>query len=56
MDTHPVLASVKVDKRRLRRQAWEGADPVWWRPARREPLVALDMERKIQLQGLLPAR
>ena len=55
-DTLPVLASLKVDKRRLRRQAWECADPVWWRRASRERLVLLDVEGKSQLQGLLPVR
>ena len=56
MDTVPVLASLKVNKRLLRRQAWECADPVWWRPARREPLRLLDAEGKSQLQGLPAAR
>ncbi|MGH3626005.1 MAG: AMP-binding protein, partial [Sciscionella sp.] len=55
MDTIPVLASLKVDKRLLRHQAWECADPVWWHPVSREPLRLLDAEGISQLPGLLPA-
>jgi fatty-acyl-CoA synthase len=54
MEAVPVLASLKVDKRLLRRQAWECADPVWWRPTGRDPLVLLDAAGKSQLRGLLP--
>ena len=33
----PKLASMKIDKTRLRREAWD-APEVWWRPTRGEPL------------------
>jgi len=34
-DSIPLTANNKVDKQPLRRQAWECADAVWWRPDRR---------------------
>lgn len=37
----PKLASMKVDKVRLRREAWRAPD-TWWRPARGEALRPLD--------------
>jgi fatty-acyl-CoA synthase len=53
-DELPKLASMKVDKQRLRREAWR-TEPVFWRPARGEslrPLTASDRER---IDPLLPA-
>jgi len=40
----PVLASLKVDKRMLRRQAWDCDDPVWWRRNREAKLALLDSD------------
>ena len=36
----PKLASMKIDKQRLRREAWR-AQPVFWRPGKGEPLRPL---------------
>jgi fatty-acyl-CoA synthase len=36
----PKLASLKIDKTRLRKEAWN-ADTVYWRPRRNEPLRVL---------------
>lgn len=47
----PKLASMKIDKTRLRREAWDAAD-VWWRAARGEPLrpmTAADVEASASL-------
>ena len=47
----PKLASMKIDKQRLRRDAWQHED-VWWRPGRGSSLVRLqesDRERLRQL-------
>ena len=44
----PKLASMKLDKTRLRREAWRAPGPVYWRPARGErlrPLTDDDLER-----------
>jgi fatty-acyl-CoA synthase len=42
----PKLASMKIDKQRLRREAWR-ADDVWWRPEKKGPLVLMsDVDRK----------
>ena len=40
----PKLASMKVDKQRLRREAWT-SDDVYWRPAKGEPLRAARCRR-----------
>ena len=48
----PKLASMKVDKQRLRREAWQ-PDPVFWRPARNEHLRELDASDRRTLQPLL---
>jgi fatty-acyl-CoA synthase len=48
----PKLASMKVDKRRLRRDAWR-AEPVYWRPARGERLRPLDDADRARLDPLL---
>jgi fatty-acyl-CoA synthase len=47
----PKLASMKIDKTRLRREAWDGSD-VWWRPARGEalrPMAVSDVEASAHL-------
>jgi fatty-acyl-CoA synthase len=48
----PKLASMKVDKQRLRREAWRGA-AVFWRPAKGEPLRPLDGTDRARLEPLL---
>jgi fatty-acyl-CoA synthase len=48
----PKLASMKVDRQRLRREAWT-SDDVYWRPAKGEPLRALDAADRARLDPLL---
>ncbi|WP_007509212.1 AMP-binding protein [Pseudofrankia saprophytica] len=48
----PKLASMKIDKRRLRREAWRSG-PVVWRPAKGEPLRPLDDADRARLDPLL---
>ena len=48
----PKLASMKVDKQALRREAWR-ADDVHWRPRRGEPLRPLTAEDRAVLDRLL---
>jgi fatty-acyl-CoA synthase len=36
MDALPVTQTSKILKKDLRRQRWDGTDPVWWRPAKGE--------------------
>jgi fatty-acyl-CoA synthase len=38
----PLTSTNKVDKRPLRQERWECADPVWWRPGRELRYVPLD--------------
>ncbi len=52
MDELPKLASMKVDKQRLRRQAW-GADAVFWRPGKGEGLRPLNDTHRALLDPLL---
>ena len=49
----PKLASMKIDKIRLRRQAWQVA-PVYWRPGKGQPLRPLDDAARAELARLLP--
>jgi fatty-acyl-CoA synthase len=49
----PKLASMKVNKIRLRADAWQVA-PVYWRPGKGEPLRALDDDARDKLAHLLP--
>jgi fatty-acyl-CoA synthase len=49
----PKLASMKIDKQRLRREAWTSAG-VWWRPIRTSPLVPMEEADRERLGGLLP--
>jgi fatty-acyl-CoA synthase len=48
----PKLASMKVNKIRLRQDAWQVA-PVYWRPGKGEPLRALDDAARGELAHLL---
>jgi fatty-acyl-CoA synthase len=48
----PKLASMKIDKQRLRREAWETAD-IWWRPNRKAPLTTMGETERKQLRRLL---
>ncbi len=48
----PKLASMKVDKRRLRQEAWR-AEPVFWRPAKGQRLRPLDDTDRARLDPLL---
>ena len=48
----PKLASMKIDKTRLRREAWN-VPGTFWRSAKAEPLVALDEEHTAALAHLL---
>jgi fatty-acyl-CoA synthase len=41
MSAIPVIGQSKIDKKPLRRVAWLGADPVWWRPARSTDYVPM---------------
>jgi fatty-acyl-CoA synthase len=49
----PKLASMKIDKQTLRRQAWTPPD-VWWRPDRKSDLVPLHDSERRRLEHLLP--
>ncbi len=51
-DELPKLASMKVDKQRLRRDAWK-AERVFWRPAKGESLRPLDDASGARLDPLL---
>lgn len=51
-DDLPKLASMKIDKTRLRREAWN-SPRTFWRSARGEPLVALASEDVAALRHLL---
>jgi len=49
----PKLASMKIDKQRLRREAWrEGT--VWWRSEKNGPLVPMESSDRERLEHLLP--
>jgi fatty-acyl-CoA synthase len=43
---------MKIDKQRLRRQAWE-AELVWWRPGRGSKFVPLEEGDRMRLRPLL---
>ena len=49
----PKLASMKVDKRRLRDEAWQ-PEPTYWRPGKGEGLRAMSAEDRSRLASLLP--
>lgn len=48
MSELPKLASMKIDKQRLRREAWR-VDGVFWRPSRNEPLREVDESARRRL-------
>ncbi|MEU4829337.1 AMP-binding protein [Streptosporangium sp. NPDC023615] len=47
----PLTATNKVDRNGLRRERWECADPVWWRPARDLSFVPLTEEARSELRA-----
>ena len=49
----PKLASMKIDKQLLRREAWRG-EPVFWRPAKGASLRRLSGDDRGRLEPLLP--
>jgi acyl-CoA synthetase (AMP-forming)/AMP-acid ligase II len=51
-DELPKLASMKVDKQRLRREAWR-ADDIYWRPGKGDTLRVLDDADRARLDPLL---
>jgi fatty-acyl-CoA synthase len=53
VESLPVLASLKIDKRTLRRQAWECEDRVWWRSTRHGALTLLDADTAEGMSSLL---
>ncbi|MER3452651.1 MAG: acyl-CoA synthetase [Acidimicrobiia bacterium] len=52
----PVTETNKVKKRDLRRERWECADPVWWRPQRDAPYVRLTPADVVALRECFAAR
>ncbi len=50
VDRLPVTATNKVDKQVLRRERWQGAGQMFWRPARRQPLRAMGPEDIAELE------
>jgi len=46
----PVTQTNKVLKRALRKQHWECADPVWWKPAKGDPYRRLDARDIAQIR------
>jgi fatty-acyl-CoA synthase len=52
-DELPKLASMKIDKQRLRREGWREGN-VWWRPSKGEPLRALTQDDRARLEPLQP--
>jgi fatty-acyl-CoA synthase len=49
----PKLASMKIDKQRLRREAWR-SDDVWWRAEKNGPLLPMNDGDRQRLEHLLP--
>lgn len=49
----PKLASMKIDKQRLRREAWQ-SDGVWWREKKGGPLEPMSENDRQRLGHLLP--
>jgi fatty-acyl-CoA synthase len=49
----PKLASMKIDKQVLRREAWR-SDDVWWRPEKKGPLLPMNDGDRQRLAHLLP--
>jgi fatty-acyl-CoA synthase len=52
----PMTETQKILKRRLRRERWDVADPVWWRPSKGAPLEAMTDASRGELLGCFEAR
>jgi fatty-acyl-CoA synthase len=52
----PVTETQKILKRVLRRERWDVADPLWWRPAKAAPLEAMTEASRAELLGRFEAR
>jgi fatty-acyl-CoA synthase len=52
----PVTATSKILKRPLRRERWDCADPVWWRPARDALLRPLTADDRASIRATFAAR
>jgi fatty-acyl-CoA synthase len=52
----PTTQTAKVLKRQLRRERWEVAEPVWWRPTKGAALVPLDDEGRAAIHADFTAR
>lgn len=55
-DELPKLASMKIDKTKLRREAWTGADVLWRPPGKGQPLRSLGAGDRHRLDHLLAQR
>jgi fatty-acyl-CoA synthase len=51
----PLTPTNKLDKKPLRGQAWECADPVWWRPSPAEPLRLVTEADQVALRAAFTA-
>jgi fatty-acyl-CoA synthase len=51
VDAMALTANNKVNKRPLRTDAWECADPVWWRPERGAGLVPMTADDRASLRA-----
>jgi fatty-acyl-CoA synthase len=56
VETLPLTETQKVLKRQLRRERWETADPVWWRPEKGAPLRPMTEDDRSELRGRFEAR
>jgi fatty-acyl-CoA synthase len=52
----PSTATQKILKRVLGQEAWEGDDPVWWKPGRNEPYRRLTADDAAELRAQFAAR
>jgi fatty-acyl-CoA synthase len=52
----PVTATSKIVKRSLRAERWECDDPVWWRPARDQPLRRMTADDGASIRQAFTAR
>jgi fatty-acyl-CoA synthase len=52
----PTTQTAKVLKRQLRRERWETADRVWWRPTKGAPLVPLNDDDRAAIHAEFVAR
>ena len=56
VDALPLTESQKIRKRELRHERWEVSDPVWWRPAKGEPLRPMGDDDRSDLRARFEAR